>query len=239
MREYKGKKNIEQEISSVICYLRELLEQGDVNPGERLPAERKISEDTGVSRAKVRLALERLESYGVLKILPQSGSVLSQHSRTALITQISSIVDSSSFDFNSLVQVRTLLECESVRQCARNYADADAELLRAAFDDFVANVQTALRDEKDFAFHVTIAKCCHNPVIYQLLLMITPDVLGYYRRLKACAVPAESVVAEHKEILDFILARKGDEAAAALQRHFRDITEFAANNPGMVPRTRL
>ena len=111
MREYKGKKSIEQEISSVICYLRELLEQGDVNPGERLPAERKISEDTGVSRAKVRLGLERLESYGVIKILPQSGSVLSHHSRTSLITQISSIFDGSSFDFNSLVQVRTLLEC--------------------------------------------------------------------------------------------------------------------------------
>ena len=76
-------------------------------------------------------------------------------------------------------------------------------------------------------------------MIYQLLLMITPDVLGYYRRLKACAVSAENVVAEHKEILDLILERKGDEAAAALQRHFRDITEFAANNPGMVPRTRL
>ena len=239
MTEYKGKKNTEKEVEHVIRYILELLEKDAVTPGERLPAERKISADTGVSRARVRLALERMESYGLVTILPQSGTVLSSLSKTALIRQLSNIVESSSYDFNSLVQVRNLLETESVRLCAKNHLPEDIVQMENAMQDFVDNVYGPLRDEKDFAFHSTIARCCHNPVIYQLLLMITPDVLGFYRRLKACATLPEDVIEEHRKILDCIKNSDADGAELALKRHFADITAFAASNKKEIPRFRL
>ena len=239
MTEYKGKKNTEKEVAHVIRHIREMLERGDVIPGERLPAERKISADTGVSRAKVRLALERLESYGLVTILPQSGTILSSQSRTALIRQISSILDSNSFDFNSLVQVRNLLERESVRLCAERHTPEDVVLMEKAMQEFVDNVHGPLRDEKDFAFHSTIARCCHNSVIYHLLLMITPDVLAFYRRLRACATLPEDVVKEHLRILECIKNSDPDGAEQALKSHFADITAFAAANTNEVPRFRL
>ncbi len=239
MTEYKGKKNIEEALNIVIRYIRDILRSGEVSPGERLPAERKLAEDTGVSRAKVRLALERLESYGVVKTLPQSGTVLSDHSRTALLNQMNSIIDSINFDFASLVNVRTLLEAESVRLCALNHTDEDIEVLRAAFQDFADNQHTPLRDEKDFAFHTAIARCSHNPVIYNLLLMITPDVLSFYRRLSACAVPVETVLEEHRTILELIEKGDAEAASQALRNHFSDIMNFAANNPCEVPRARI
>jgi len=239
MIKYRGKKNIEKEVDSVISYIRDLISKEEVLPGERLPAERKISEEVGVSRAKVRLALERLESYGVVRILPQSGSVLNDHSQTALIKQISSILDRQSYDFSSLVAVRTLLEVESVRLCAINRTDQDIADLKLALQEFSDNLYTPLRDEKDFAFHSAIAKACHNPVIYSLLLMITPDVLEYYRKLNACAIPPEGVMAEHNRILDCIIAKDPDASERELRKHFTDITEFAANHSGIVLRTRL
>lgn len=230
MTEYKGKRNIEEEVIAVIKHICELVDTDQVIPGGRLPAERKISADTGVSRAKVRLALERLESYGALTILPQSGSVLSPLSKTALIRQMTNIIEGVSFDFNSLVQVRNILEEAAVRFCAANHTPEDAVLMEQAYRDFVENVHGPLRDEKDFAFHSTIARCCHNPVIYHLLLMIAPDVLHYYRSLKACTVSPETVSDEHRLILDRILASDPDGAEKALKDHLSAITEFASGS---------
>lgn len=239
MTEYKGKRNTEEEVATVIRHVRELVMTDQVTPGERLPAERKLSADSGVSRAKVRLALERLESYGVLTILPQSGSVISPLTKTALVRQLSNIIDGSGFDFNSLVQVRNLLEAESVRLCAVNHTPEDIRKIELAFQDFLDSVHTPSRDEKDFAFHSTIARCCHNPVIYHLLLMITPDVLRYYRELKACTVAPEVVTEEHRRMLECIKASDPDGAEQALMQHFKDITAFAANNKKEIPKFRL
>lgn len=230
MTEYKGKRNTEEEVIAVIKHICELVDTDQVVPGGRLPAERKISADTGVSRAKVRLALERLESYGVLEILPQSGSVLSPLSKTALIRQMTNIIEGVSFDFNSLVQVRNILEEAAVRFCAVNHTPEDVILMEQAYQDFVDHVHGPLRDEKDFAFHSTIARCCHNPVIYHLLLMIAPDVLHYYRSLKACTVSPETVSDEHRLILDRILASDPDGAEKALKDHLSAITEFASGS---------
>ncbi|MBP5637535.1 MAG: FadR family transcriptional regulator [Bacteroidales bacterium] len=230
MTEYKGKRNTEEEVIAVIKHICELVDTDQVVPGGRLPAERKISADTGVSRAKVRLALERLESYGALKILPQSGSVLSPLSKTALIRQMTNIIEGVSFDFNSLVQVRNILEEAAVRFCAVNHTPEDVILMEQAYQDFVDHVHGPLRDEKDFAFHSTIARCCHNPVIYHLLLMIAPDVLHYYRSLKACTVSPETVSEEHRLILDRILASDPVGAEEALKYHLSAITEFASGS---------
>lgn len=230
MTEYKGKRNTEEEVIAVIKHICELVDTDQVVPGGRLPAERKISADTGVSRAKVRLALERLESYGALMILPQSGSVLSPLSKTALIRQMTNIIEGVSFDFNSLVQVRNILEEAAVRFCAVNHTPEDVILMEQAYQDFVENVHGPLRDEKDFAFHSTIARCCHNPVIYHLLLMIAPDVLHYYRSLKACTVSPETVSEEHRLILDRILASDPNGAEKALKDHLSAITEFASGS---------
>ena len=239
MTEYKGKKNIERELNTVIQHILTLIENGTVAPGERLPAERKIAEESGISRAKVRLALEKLQSYGLVNILPQSGSVLASHPRTALINQLNNFLEVTRFDFYSLVSVRTLLEAESVRLCAQNHTDEEIEQLRSALQDFEEHLYTPQRDEKDLAFHTAIAKCSHNPVLYNLLLIITPDVLGFYRRLRACAVAAEDVLSEHKMILDLIEKGDADGASEALHRHFADIMNFAAGNPCEIPRSRI
>ena len=135
--------------------------------------------------------------------------------------------------------MRNLLETESVRLCAERHTPEDIVLMEKAMQEFVDNVHGPLRDEKDLAFHSTIARCCHNSVIYHLLLMITPDVLGFYRRLRACAPLPEDVIKEHLRILECIKNSDTDGEAQALKDHFADITAFAATNKNEVPRFRL
>ena len=159
-----GKKSSGAEIEKVIRHIQSLIASGRLLPGDRLPAERKLSSEVGVSRAQVRSALERLEFYGVIKTFPQSGSVLAEHSPSVMINQISNMLEVESFDFYSLVTVRILLETEAIRLCALNRTEEDMSALNDALADFEAHVDTDLRDEKDLAFHIAIAKASHNPV---------------------------------------------------------------------------
>ena len=61
----------------IIEQIRELISSGQIKPGDKLPPERKLSEKFGVGRSYVRNAIRKLEFYGIVKTLPQSGTVVS------------------------------------------------------------------------------------------------------------------------------------------------------------------
>ena len=60
----------------IIKQIRNLITSGQLNPGDKLPSERKLAEKFGVGRTSVRDAIRKLEFYGILKTLPQSGTVV-------------------------------------------------------------------------------------------------------------------------------------------------------------------
>jgi len=220
-----------------------MLEAGRLVPGDRLPAERKLALDVNVSRAHVRAALQKLEFYGIVKTWPQSGTVLAEHPVSVLKNQIRNILDNDCFDFYSLVQTRVLLEESAVRLCAHNRTEEDIDNLNAAFEDFVGHSDTDMRDEKDFAFHLAIARASHNPVLSSLLLIICPDVLKYYRLLGACTISVEQVTLEHRNLLDAIVAGDSDKAVQRIREHLKPITLFSegyrTNETVAIPRTRI
>ena len=224
----------------VALHILHLLETGALKPSDRLPAERKLAEEVGVSRAHVRGAIQRLEIYGIVKTYPQSGTVLADQTPSVLKSQIHNILEIDGFDFYSLVQVRILLETEAIRLCALNRDEADIADIRAALDDFISSMNSPLRDEKDLAFHLCIARASHNPVIASLLLSITPDVLKYYRSLGACSVDPSGVAAEHEAMLSCIIRSDPDAARQCMREHFNPISLFSANfRENHIPRTRI
>lgn len=219
--------NHSTQVDAVIRHIRTLLDSGRLFPGDRLPAERKIAEQLGVSRSNVRTALQKLEFYGIVKTYPQSGTIVAQHTVQVLEGLISDMMKIDGFDFYSLVYVRVLLEVEAIRLCAMNRTEEDIESIRTALEEFDRYADTDRRIEKDFAFHSAIAQAAHNPVIASLLLVITPDVLNYYLKYQVCTVPIDVVQKEHHAMLDSIIARDPDGAEKNLRTHLAMISAFA------------
>ena len=77
----------------VISRLKEMIASGELKPGDRLPAERKMSADFGVGRTQIREALHKLEIYGIVKTLPQSGSVINGLDISTLDGLIGDVLD--------------------------------------------------------------------------------------------------------------------------------------------------
>lgn len=76
--------HIEKPVDKIIKQLRSLILSGDLQPGDKLPPERKLADHMGVGRMQVRDAIRKLEFYGIVKTLPQSGTIVSGMGITAL-----------------------------------------------------------------------------------------------------------------------------------------------------------
>ncbi|MDE5579032.1 MAG: FCD domain-containing protein [Alistipes sp.] len=218
------------QVEEVLKYIKEQLYSGRLQPGERLPAERRLAEKLGVGRAHVRAAFQKLEFYGIVQTFPQSGTVVARESTQVLERMITDVLQIQTYDFASLVYVRELLESEALRLCARNRTDEDLAVIEQALVACEDSDNTDDRVPKDFAYHQALARGAHNSVIASLLLVITPDVLRYYQRYRVCSVPSEEVCFEHRELLRFVREQNEEECVAMLHRHLRSLREFSLSN---------
>jgi len=213
-------------VDIVISKIKELINSGILKPGDRLPAERKLALDFGVGRTHVREALHKLEFYGIIKTLPQSGSVIVGLDITTLDGLISDVLKIQDYDFYSLVETRFVLEVNAIKLCAERWNVQDMEMLEKAHENYVKFFDTPDRVSHDFAFHRAIAESCHNPVFKAMLLIITPDILNIYNKERFC-LPSKTLVEEHKSMLEAIKNRDGELAGKIMEQHLQGMIDFA------------
>ena len=210
----------------VISKIKELINSGILKPGDRLPAERKMAEEFGFGRTQVREALHKLEFYGIIKTLPQSGSVINSLDITAIDGLISDVLHLQNYDFYSLVETRIMLEVNAISLCAERWTESDMIEIEAAHNNFLKYWNTEERVSYDFAFHRAIAEASHNHVIKSMLMIITPDILSIYNKERFCS-PSTSVVEEHVRMLECIKNRDRQEASRLMEQHMQGVLEFA------------
>ncbi|MEL7424827.1 MAG: GntR family transcriptional regulator, partial [Bacteroidota bacterium] len=116
---------VDSPVDKIIKQIRALITSGQLAPGDRLPAERKLAEKLGVSRTNVRDAIQKLEFYGILKTLPQSGTVVAGMGITALEGLITDVLRLEKSDFASLVETRVVLEVKAAELAAVRRTEND------------------------------------------------------------------------------------------------------------------
>ncbi|RMG16861.1 MAG: FadR family transcriptional regulator [Bacteroidetes bacterium] len=220
---------VENPADKIIRQIRSLITSGQLNPGDKLPPERKLAEKFGVGRSYVRDAIKKLEFYGILKTLPQSGTFISGLGITALEGLISDVLEMEEADFRSLVETRILLEINGAALAAERRTKADIQALKKALDAYeekVAVGSTAV--EEDLFFHLKIAEASKNKVLKSLMLIITPDILKSYAQLKVCKNEMiDKPVEDHRKIFQYIIAQDVEAVKLAMQEHLKDVLEFS------------
>lgn len=214
----------------VFEFIRKGLQSGELKPGMRLPAERKLSEMYGVSRGYVREALNTLETYGIIRTLPQSGSVIVGLDTNALDGLLANVLQLSSLDFASLAEMRCILEVNSARLCAKRYTSSDIALIEDSLEQYRQATYRNIEEDRrsaDFHLHRCIAVGSHNSALQQMLALITPDITAIYRKERVCVQPSEQILKEHEDICQAIIERDSEKAAALMQQHLNDVQDYA------------
>ena len=122
--------------NTIIAKIRDLILNKNLEPGDKLPSERMLSEKFEVSRNNIREAIQKLEFYGILKSKPQSGTFVADIGPVAMKGMMKDILALEDPDFKSLVETRILLELKTVRLAAKRRTEEDLAKMEAALESY-------------------------------------------------------------------------------------------------------
>lgn len=222
-------KNDNQEvIDIIISKIRDLINFKNLEPGDKLPSERMLSDKFEVTRRNVRDAIQKLEFYGLLKSIPQSGTFVANIGVIALNGMIDDILGLDKPDFRSLVETRILLELKAAKLSALKRTEEDLANLKKALDAYsskVLNNEESLQE--DLLFHLAIAKASGNSTLNTLMLMITPEIITNFEKHHVCDKKlALSGINEHTAIFEAIRDQNPTEAEEKVKIHFKNLYEY-------------
>jgi GntR family transcriptional repressor for pyruvate dehydrogenase complex len=214
--------------NSIIFKIRELINFKNLEPGDKLPSERMLSEKFGVSRSNVRDAIQRLEFYGLLKSIPQSGTFVANIGVIAMNGIIDDILRLEAPDFKSLVETRILLELKTARLASLRRTDTDLIQMKDALEAYSEKVLKGEDSvQEDLLFHLAIAKASGNSTLNTLMLMITPEIITNFEKHHVCDKrTAMSAIEEHSDILNAIKNKNPKEAKEKVKVHFKNLYEY-------------
>lgn len=219
---------LESKEKMIISEIKTLINTKNLEPGEKLPSERLLAERIGVTRGSIRNAIQKLESYGLLKSMPQSGNFISNLGRAALNGMIDQILNLPEPDFKSLVETRIFLEIKSVRFAAIRHTAEDLERIEQALEDYRTKTFSGKESvEEDLLFHLAIAQASHNPSLNQLMLSITPQIITDFEKYHVCKSDmALSAIKEHEAIVEAIRTKDPDQAELMIKEHFSVLYQY-------------
>ncbi len=225
---------VESPVDKIIKQIRNSIVSGQLKTGDKLPSERKLSETFGIGRTYVRDAIKKLEFYGILKTLPQSGTIVSGADISAMEGLIANVIKLNENDFFHLVETRVVLETYACGQAAMRRTSRDIADLEEKLDEYKQKVDARLSSvREDLNFHLRIAEASQNKVIKSLMLILIPDILEIYKKLNVCAEGRFYKSFEnHKVILDCIVKQDSTGAEKAMRNHLKDVLDFSLSYKG-------
>ena len=216
---------------SILSQIRDLINLKNLEPGDKLPSERMLSEKFGVSRSNVREAIQKLEFYGLLNSIPQSGTFVANIGVIAMNGMIEDILRLEDPDFKSLVETRILLELKTVKLAALRRTKKDLEEMKQALDAYTQKVldgEDAVQE--DLLFHLAIAKASGNSTMNTFMLIITPEIITNFEKYHVCDKGlAELGIIEHQAIFDAIAQQNPKLAKQKMKDHFKVLYQYCYN----------
>ena len=204
--------------------IRTLIGNGEVAPGARLPAERDLARQLGVSRPSLREALIALEVEGLLDVRVGSGIYVAQPGSRAH----GAVLADASGPFE-VIRARWMIESECAALAARHASAAQLRAIRKAHADLQKEAKRYRNPlDADRLFHVRIAQATGNSALELVVQTLWDQRVGpLYRALESKleypAMAAETI-GEHEAVLEAILERDAAAARRAMRRHM-DMTK--------------
>ena len=207
--------------------LRTLIGKGELAPGERLPAERDLARQLGVSRPSLREAIIALEVEGLLDVRVGSGIYVTPiHGGGRAFTTGDIYGASGPFE---VIRARWLIEGECAALAAKNGTAAQLRVIKKAHGELVRESKRHHNPlDADRTFHVSIAQATGNSALELVVQTLWDQRVGpLYRALETkleYPAMAGDTTDEHEAVLGAILARAPSSARAAMRRHM-DMTK--------------
>jgi GntR family transcriptional repressor for pyruvate dehydrogenase complex len=196
--------------------LEDLIVQGSVQPGERLPSENDMARELGVSRTVVREAVRLLTARGLVEARNGSGIYVRALGAELVRGPMDLLLRARGLTGEQLLEVREGIEVQVARLAAERATAADIVALEKAVAVQREPSTTAAQSvEADLAFHHGLARATHNPLFEALSDALARAMTDFLRTVVARhgSTAREHAATDHGRTLERIKARDPEGAA--------------------------
>lgn len=204
----------------VVAHVRGMLDRGELKPGDRLPAERELAQQLGVSRPSLRAGLRSLAVIGVVQIRPGAGSYIAAGPPALGTDALSFQAALHGFTRDQMFEARLVLEV-AVAGLAAERTTADRLM---PISDETSGMFASMDDPQgfllhDIAFHRAVASACGNPILSSLVDMVSELFRQQRRQTIGRAHDLKDAAEEHRRIYLAIRARDPERARRMMSEH--------------------
>jgi GntR family transcriptional repressor for pyruvate dehydrogenase complex len=220
----------------IVEQLEGMILEGTLKSGERLPAERALAEQFGVSRPSLREAIQKLAAKGLLVSRQGGGNYVVESLGSTFSDPLLHLLENNPEAQRDLLEFRQTLEASCAYYAALRATEVDRERLTAAFEELQDcytrsdEVSRAEEGAADAKFHLAIAEASHNAVLlhtisglFDLLKRnVVTNIGGMYQQRTETR---DMLINQHRDLYLAIIEGRAEQAREVSTRHLLYVQE--------------
>jgi GntR family transcriptional regulator, transcriptional repressor for pyruvate dehydrogenase complex len=221
---------LERIAHKVANQLKKAISDGVFRVGDRLPSERELAEQMGVSRPSIREAIQQLELQGIVEIVHGGGTVVKNITEREIQKPMEVFIGDDKQRVLELTQVRSYMEPLAARQAASNRTEEELSRIHYYLEEMEHDFEKGqIRYEIDFQFHTEIAASAHNMVFLHLMSsiyqLISYSIKIHREQMFVSKEAQAKILNHHLRVFKAIQNRDPEAAEAAMKDHLQFVVE--------------
>jgi len=190
-------------------------------PGDKLPNEKELAEELGVSRTTVREAVQYLVTQGMLEVRRGKGTYVMEASQAAEEFGFDSL-KVMHVKIRDLYELRMMLEPQMAAMAAVRATDGELEeILRIGKELKESSTVREENSQGNQEFHNAVARASHNEFGIRLMEIINQALVKAFEENRLKQTLYTDMLLDHSMIMEYMKLRDGDGARQAMQLHIR------------------
>lgn len=223
----------------LISVFKQLISEGTLVPGARLPSERELAQSLGVARSSLRQALKVLEIMGVISQRVGDGTYLNSGAPSVLSEPLDFLIHLIGISIDELMDARIIVEPELAARAAAHATEDDVAALRQA----LAAMEQAGEDrltlvEHDLRFHEAVSQGAGNRVC-SLMFSVVHRSMQSLMDTTSQLVDPQHTIGLHRRIFAAIRKRNPEDARLRMAEHLEDAKSLLLRASERSQQTRL
>lgn len=208
--------------------IKEKVLSGELSSGDKLPTERDLALQLGVSRSTIREAVRALEQSGFVRVHkgPRGGIFIASADGKPLRDSLGLMLRLDRVPLAELLESRAELECSIARFAAQRATAEELDEMSTSIDEMNAGAPSLESFRRNnYRFHLAVAKASRNRVSLLLTEVLRDLVDQSLELLHVDDVVWSRVIEHHGKIFEAIRSREADAAEKAMRAHLALLEE--------------
>lgn len=224
---------------TIVERLEAMILEGALQPGERLPAERALALQFGVSRPSLREAIQKLVAKGLLLSRQGGGNYVAETVGSSFSDPLATLLGKHPEAQRDLLEFRHTLEADCAYYAALRATEVDKQHLRAAYETLQHSYEQEGQEGRnaegtaDARFHLAIAEASHNLILLHTMrglfdLLRRNAVANIVNMYELRPETRQALMQQHRELFEAIIEGRADDARSCASRHVGYVQEVLA-----------